>query len=80
MQMFTYKVFVQNIKRLIEVKGLKQCAVANKAGFSEQEFSNMLNGRKIIKAEDVAVIAGALDATPNDLFIDNSLEVTLEAS
>ncbi len=78
--MFTYKVFVQNIKRLIEVKGLKQCAVANKAGFSEQEFSNMLNGRKIIKAEDVAVIAGALDATPNDLFIDNSLEVTLEAS
>ena len=78
--MFTYKVFVQNIKRLIEVKGLKQCAVANKAGFSEQEFSNMLNGRKIIKAEDVAVIAGALDATPNDLFSDNSLEVTLEAS
>ena len=71
---------MKNNKRLIEVKGLKQCAVANKAGFSEQEFSNMLNGRKIIKAEDVAVIAGALDATPNDLFIDNSLEVTLEAS
>jgi len=78
--MFTYKVFVQNIKKLIEVKGLKQCAVANKAGFSEQEFSNMLNGRKIIKAEDVAVIAGALDATPNDLFIDDSLGVKLEAS
>ena len=74
--MFTYKVFVQNIKRLIEVKGLKQCAVANKAGFSEQEFSNMLNGRKFIKVEDVAVIAGAFDATPSDLFIDNSLEVS----
>lgn len=69
--MFTYKVFVQNIKKLIEIKGLKQCAVAYRAGFSEQEFSNMLNGRKIIKAEDVTAIANALDATPNDLFVDN---------
>lgn len=77
--MFTYNFFVQNIKKIIEEKGLKQCAIASKAGFSEQEFSNMLNGRKIIKAEDVVAIAGALEVTPNELFIDNNHDFTKKA-
>lgn len=40
----------KNIKRIIEEKGLKQIAVANKAGYGENMFSSMLKGRKLIKA------------------------------
>ncbi len=57
-----------NTKRIIADRGLKQRAVAVKAGFSEKQFSALMNGRRIIKDTDVMAIAIALDATPNDLF------------
>lgn len=57
-----------NTKRIIADKGLKQRAVAAKAGFSEKQFSALMTGRRIIKDVDVMAIAIALDATPNDLF------------
>lgn len=38
-----------NIIRLIREKGLKHCTVAEQAGFTAQQLSDMLNGRKIIK-------------------------------
>jgi len=57
-----------NTKRIIADKGLKQRAVAAKAGFSEKQFSALMNGRRIIKDIDVMAIAIALNATPNDLF------------
>lgn len=57
-----------NTKRIIADRGLKQRAVAAKAGFSEKQFSALMNGRRIIKDIDVMAIAIALDATPNDLF------------
>lgn len=57
-----------NTKRIIADKGLKQRAVAAKAGFSEKQFSALMNGRRIIKDIDVMAIAIALDTTPNDLF------------
>ena len=57
------------INTLIAQKGLMQKAVALKAGFSEQQFSDMLNGRKVIRAEYIPLIAKALEVTPNDLFI-----------
>lgn len=66
--MFTYKVFVENIRRIIAEKGLKQCAVAKKAGFNEQAFSNMLNERKAIRATDVPAICAALGVEPNELY------------
>lgn len=56
------------IKRIIDSKGLKQKSVAIKAGYTEQQFSNLLNGRKIFSAYDVLRIANALDVMPNDLF------------
>lgn len=58
----------KNIKRIIQEKGLKQKSVAVKAGFTDQQFSNLLNGRKIFSAYDVLRIANALDVTPNELF------------
>ena len=57
-----------NISKLIIARGLKQGAVAERAGFSKQQFSDMLNGRKIIKLCDVFAIAMALSVGVGDLF------------
>lgn len=56
------------IKRILNDKGLVQKSVARRAGFSEQQFSAMLNGRKIIKAADLVSISEALGVSVNDLF------------
>lgn len=58
----------ENIKRIMAEKGLKCGAVANWAGITVAAFSNMLNGRQIIDANDLVAIADALNVTPNDLF------------
>ena len=57
-----------NIVRIINDKGMKQCAVAERAGFSKQQFSDMLNGRKIIKPCDAYAISETLGVTMNDLY------------
>lgn len=57
-----------NIKEIIEDRCLKQIAVAKKAGYSKQQFSAMMNGRKIIKDIDILRIATALDVDVNELF------------
>ena len=58
----------ENIERNNKEKGIKQYAVANKAGYTKQQFNDMLNGRKIIKAIDILAIAKALEVSPNDLY------------
>ncbi len=58
----------ENIRRIAAQKGFKHNAVAQKAGLSEQQFSSLLNGRRLIKDCDVVAIANALGVTPNDLF------------
>lgn len=58
----------ENIAKIISEAGLKQLAIAEKAGFGVQEFNDMLNGRKLIKMCDVLKIAKALGVTPNDLY------------
>ena len=61
-------IVINNIKQKIADSGLKQKVVASRAGYSERNFSNMLNGRKVIRAIDIPKIALALNASPNDLF------------
>lgn len=61
-------VLPRNIIRIINEKGVKQYVVASRAGFSKQQFSDMLNGRKIIKPCDALAIADALGVTMNDLY------------
>lgn len=63
-----YNVLIQNIRNIISEKGYKQKAVAKRAGYNEQQFSNILNGRRTIEPLEILQIAEALDATPNDLF------------
>lgn len=55
------------IKKEIIARGLVQKAVAKRAGFTEQQFSDMLNDRKIIKASDLMGIADAIGIEVIDL-------------
>ena len=61
-------IVAKNTKRIIEARGLKKSAVAIQAGFSVQQFSAILNNRKIVKDTDIIAIANALCVTPNELF------------
>ena len=57
-----------NIVRLITARGLKNGAVAEKAGFTKQQFSDMLNGRRLIKPCDIIAISEALGVDVHVLF------------
>ncbi len=61
-------IIAENTRNIIKEKGLKNKAVAERAGYTEQKFSRILNGQKIIESRDILRIANALDVTPNDLF------------
>jgi len=56
------------IERIIEKRGMKKCVVAARANMTPQILNDMLNGRRLIKASDIVMIAQALDVTPNELF------------
>ena len=58
----------ENTRNIIKAKGLKNKAVAEKAGYSEQKFSRILNGQKVIECSDILRISKARGVTPNDLF------------
>lgn len=60
--------YLENIRKIINDKGLKHKYVAKKAGFKPQDFSNMLNNRKEFKTAYVVPLCNALGITPNDLF------------
>lgn len=68
------KIVAENTNRIILEKGWKKQSVAAKCGYTLQQFSSMLHGRKIITALDVAKIADVLEVTPNDLFGINTTE------
>ena len=65
-------IVAENTRNIIKAKGLKNKVVAERAGYTEQKFSRILNGQKIIESMDILKIANALDVTPNDLFGINS--------
>lgn len=69
MEFASYEDLVENIRFFMNKNrhGFKQGAVAEMGGFGEKEFSNMLNGRKKIRPQDIPRIAEAVDATPNEL-------------
>lgn len=57
-----------NVSRIIKEKGVKRSFVAERLGFTCNQFSALMNGRKLIRACDIAAIANALNVTPNELF------------
>ena len=61
-------VIAENTKRIISDKGMKHKAIAAKIGMNEKQFSDLLNGRKIIRDTDIEALSVALNVTPNELF------------
>lgn len=57
-----------NVEAIISKKCLKQSAVAEKAGYTKQQFNAMLRGRRVIRDTDIMRIAYALDVDANTLF------------
>lgn len=71
-----YDDIISNIKRIIDEKGMKQGFVAEKAGFTKQEFSNILNDRrKLLRVEHLWDIAMTLGVSVNDLYRVEKKEV-----
>lgn len=58
----------KGIKVILAQKGLQQKYVAERAGFTEQQFSAMLNGRKLILAEHMPGIAQALGVSIAEVY------------
>ena len=52
------------IKEYLEDNGIKQRAVATKAGINEQEFSEYMNGRRRLRADTFFNICDALNVSP----------------
>lgn len=61
-------IVAENASKIIKSRCLKQCAIAEKAGYSKQQFNDMLKGRKVIKDTDISRIAVALGVDVNTLF------------
>lgn len=59
-----------NLKRIIDEKALVQKGVAKRAGMSEQMFSAIMTGRKVIRADMVPALATAVDVPIAELFRD----------
>ena len=57
-----------NTKWILTEKGLIHRVIAERAGFTPNVFSAMLNGRKLFLADYVVPVAKALGVTPNELF------------
>lgn len=60
--------FDDGISKIIQEKGFKQVYVAKQAGFTSQGLSDMLNGRKLIKACDIVLIAKVLGVKMDDIY------------
>ena len=59
----------ERIASYIRLSGLKQKAIAERAGYSERQLSAMLNGKRKLWADDYERLCSALGKTPND-FMD----------
>ena len=59
-----------NLIRVIEEKELKKKGVAKRAGITSQMLSDIIAGRKVIRADMVPALAAALDVQIPELFKD----------
>ena len=61
-------VVADNVRSIVEERGYRYSAIAERAGYTSQQFSDMLNGRKLIKADDCIRLKQAIGCTYEDLF------------
>ena len=58
----------KNVIRIIEEKGLLKKGVAKRAGMTQQALSDVISGRKVIRADMVPILANALGVGVMELF------------
>lgn len=54
----------EKVRAYLDENGLKQKAVAQKAGISNVTFNAILNGKRTLYADDLRAICLALDVSP----------------
>lgn len=59
----------EKVRAYIDKNGLKQISVAQRAGISNSTFNAMMNGKRIMYADDLKAICLALNVSP-ELFIE----------
>jgi len=59
----------KKVRAYIEANGYKQIAVAKRAGISKVTFNAMMNGKRIMYADDLRAICLALNVSP-EVFIE----------
>ena len=59
----------EKVRAYLEENGLKQVAVAQKAGISKVTFNAIMNGKRTMYADDLRAICLALNVSPK-LFIE----------
>lgn len=64
---------LDNLERLISEKGLKKNFVAEKAGLTPINLSDMFGGRRLIKPCEIVALAKALGVDYDELFADPEL-------
>lgn len=60
---------VESIKSIIEKRGLKRKAIAEKCGYTEQAFSALMTGRKKLSLDDAVIISSVLGVTLDDIIV-----------
>lgn len=65
---------VRNLVRIIDDKDLKKKAVARRAGLSQQALSDIIAGRKIVRADMIPALAGACGVEIPELFREDETE------
>lgn len=58
---------IDNLRRLIKEKGLKQTFVAEQAGMTDQQLTDILNNRKLLRVEHLAPLAQILGVNVEEL-------------
>lgn len=51
----------------IRTRGYKQVAIAEKAGLTEQQLSDIINKRRKLEANEMFFLCQAMNIMPNDL-------------
>lgn len=59
----------EKVRKYIDENGIKQVAVAKKAGIPNVTFNAIMNGKRTMYAEDLREICIALNVSP-EIFVD----------
>ena len=61
------EIVIGNIERRIKKSGLMKRVVAERAGMSKADLSNVLHGRRILRIDTLFRISEALGVSPEEL-------------